>query len=134
MKVMYLHRNKVGFALAKGSGQYLVEHPIVSERAPSHLYARYGVVTGCFLRVTITMTPTNKFHRVMKPRLLPKVSLYRGSSIMTSCETALYKYHGARLSRSPESCHSSIYCRTSQVLENLQERFLTVHVEGAREL
>ena len=63
-------QQKLGFTLAKGSSQCLVEHPIVSERAPSHLCARYGVEAGGFLlSTTIAMThPTNKFRRVMRPR------------------------------------------------------------------
>ena len=65
---MYVN-NKLDFTLAKGSSQYLVEHPIVSERAPSHLCAIYGVEVGGFLPATVAMThPTNKFRRVIRPQ------------------------------------------------------------------
>ena len=42
---MYL-QHKLDFTLTKGSSQCLVEHPIVSERAPSRLCVRYGVEAG----------------------------------------------------------------------------------------
>ena len=59
--------NKLDFTLAKGSSQCLVEHPIVSERAPSRLCARYGVEAGGFLPATIAMPySTNKFCRVVR--------------------------------------------------------------------
>ena len=61
--------NKLNFALAKGSSECLVEHPIVSERAPSRPRARYGVEACGFLPATIAMThPTDKFRRVMRPQ------------------------------------------------------------------
>ena len=50
--------------LAKGSSQYLVEHPIVGERAPSRHCARYGVEAGGFLSATIAMTS----HQRVPPR------------------------------------------------------------------
>ena len=65
---MYLN-NKLDFTLAKESSQCLVEHPIVGERTPSRLCARYGVEADGFLPATIAMThPTNKFRRVMRPQ------------------------------------------------------------------
>ena len=59
--------NELDFALAKGSSQCLVEHPIVDERAPSRLCARYGVEAGGFLLATFAMThATYKFRRVVR--------------------------------------------------------------------
>ena len=52
---MYLQQKTGLFTFAKGSSQCLVEHPIVSERAPSRLCARYGVEAGGFLPATIAM-------------------------------------------------------------------------------
>ena len=45
--------NKLDFTLAKGSSQCLVEHPIMGERAPSRICARYGVEAGGFLPATV---------------------------------------------------------------------------------
>ena len=65
-----IFNNKLELSLAKGSSQCLVEHPIVSERVPSLLCARYGVEARGFLPVTIAMTHlTNEFHRVMRPQV-----------------------------------------------------------------
>ena len=47
-----------------------MEHPIVGERAPSRLCARYGVEAGGFLPATIAMTdPTTRFRRVMQSQV-----------------------------------------------------------------
>ena len=44
--------------------------PDWSERAPFHLFARYGVEAGVFLSATIAIThPTSKFRRVMRPQV-----------------------------------------------------------------
>ena len=75
--------------LQQQTGLYsrLVEHPIVTERAPSHLRASYGVEAGGFLPATFAVThPTNTFRRIMRPRVLTKVFLHRGPSILSSCE------------------------------------------------
>ena len=59
---------KLDFALAMGSSQSLVEHPIVGGRASSRLCLRYGVEASGFLPATIVMTHTiNKFGLVMRP-------------------------------------------------------------------
>ena len=59
---MYLQQ-QTGFYSRKGSSQFLVEHPIVSERVPFRLRARYGVEVGAFLPATIALThPTNKYY------------------------------------------------------------------------
>ena len=64
-------------------------------------------------------------------RLLPKVSLHRGPSIVSSGEMpAFHKGHGALLPRSPEPYPCSLHCRAVQVLEGLQNLFPTVHFKG----
>ena len=45
-----IFNNELYFALAKGSGQCLVEHPIVSERAPSLCKSR-SAIGGVFVPV-----------------------------------------------------------------------------------
>ena len=63
-------------------------HPIESERAPSRLCARNGVEAGGFLSVTIATTdPPTSYAVSCDPRLSLKVSLHRGPSIVSSCET-----------------------------------------------
>ena len=64
-----IFNHKLDFTLTNGSSQCLVKHPIVSERAPSRLCARYGVEVGGFLPATIAIIhPTNRFCRVMRPQ------------------------------------------------------------------
>ena len=69
------------------------------------------------------------------PRLLAKVSLYRGPSKIAFCEPqAFHRGHGALFPRSRKPCCNSFHCRVVQVLGTLQELLPMVHVEGAREL
>ena len=106
--------NKLDFALAKGSSQCSVGHPIVGEGAPSCLCARYGVKASGLLPANIAIThPTKTFHNVMDPRLLPKVSLHKEPSILSSCEIPKHSTNVmAPFSRAPLNLTIALFIAT----------------------
>ena len=100
---MYLQQ-QTGLYSREGIEPVPVEHPIVSERAPSRRCTRYGEEASGFLPTPIAMThPTKQVPPSCDPRLLPKVSLHSGPSIVSSCETPRHstKNDMAPFSRAP---------------------------------
>ena len=83
----------------------------MGERAPSRHRVGYSVEADDFLPATIAMIhPTNKFRRVVHPRLLPKVSLHGGPSIVSSFETPRhFTNYIAPFSRAPLNINIALF-------------------------
>ena len=85
-KTPCVFNNKLGFALAKGSIKCLVRYLIVDKTTPSRLCAGYRRVVSCRQPLPWHI-PLTRPAASCDPRLLPKVSFYRGPSIVSCCKT-----------------------------------------------